>query len=620
MVCSVSPVAERFPTGLCSNGRTDHRQDRRTRKTVGLDTYRAAMYTTAGLDQLTFDELGTPLREVTFVVVDLETTGGRAGADAITEVGAVKVRGGQVLGELATLVDNGRGVPPMIAQLTGITTAMLVGAPTVGAVLPSFLEFAAGAVLVAHNAAFDTGFLRAACSQQGVAWPSPQVLCTVRLARRVLTRDEAPSVRLSALAQLLGARTTPTHRALDDARATVDVLHSLLERVGNLGVHSLEELLAFLPEVTVNQRRKRGLAEHLPHAPGVYLFRGPGAEVLYVGTATDLRRRVRSYFTGAETRRRIREMVTLAVHVDHVVCAHPLEAGVRELRLLGAHAPPYNRRSKFPLRAWWVVLTDEAFPRLSVVRTERAGALGPFRNRGRAAAAAELLAEATGMRTCTQRIAVHSPAAIPCALHEMGRCGAPCAGVQPALEYAAGPRQLARLVAGTDRAPLDRLRGRIGVLASSGRFEAAAVARDQTAALVEALRRRQRLAAVAAIDELVAARRDGAGGWHLAVVRAGRLAAAGHAVRGAAPMPVVELLVASAETVLAGPGPLRGAPAEEVALVARWLESPGVRLVRISSPWCEPASGAGSLGGWAVRARAAVGSVAHAEGRGWGGH
>jgi len=620
MVCSVSPVAERFPTGLCSNGRTDHRQDRRTRKTVGLDTYRAAMSTTAGLDQLTFDELGTPLREVTFVVVDLETTGGRAGADAITEVGAVKVRGGQVLGELATLVDSGRGVPPTIAQLTGITTAMLVGAPTVGAVLPSFLEFAAGAVLVAHNAAFDTGFLRAACAQQGVAWPSPQVLCTVRLARRVLTRDEAPSVRLSALAQLLGARTTPTHRALDDARATVDVLHSLLERVGNLGVHSLEELLAFLPEVTVNQRRKRGLAEHLPHAPGVYLFRGHGAEVLYVGTATDLRRRVRSYFTGAETRRRIREMVTLAVHVDHVVCAHPLEAGVRELRLLGAHAPPYNRRSKFPHRAWWVVLTDEAFPRLSVVRTERAGALGPFRNRGRAAAAAELLAEATGMRTCTQRIAVHSPAAIPCALHEMGRCGAPCAGVQPALEYAAGPRQLARLVAGTDRAPLDRLRGRIGVLASSGRFEAAAVARDQTAALVEALRTRQRLAALAAVDELVAARRDGAGGWHLAVVRAGRLAAAGHAVRGAAPMPVVELLVASAETVLAGPGPLRGAPVEEVALVARWLESPGVRLVRMSSPWCEPASGAGSLGGWAVRARAAAGSVAHAEGRGWGGH
>src|SRR4029453_17649982 len=104
--------------------------------------------------------------------------------------------------------------------------------------------------------------------------------------------DEAPSVRLSALAQLFGAPTTPTHRALDDARATVDVLHALIERVGNQGIQTYTELRAYLPNVTVAQRRKRVLAEGLPRRPGVYLFRGPGAEVLYVGTAVDLRRRV----------------------------------------------------------------------------------------------------------------------------------------------------------------------------------------------------------------------------------------------------------------------------------------------------------------------------------------
>lgn len=567
--------------------------------------------------QLTFDELGTPLRETTFVVVDLETTGGSPGSDAITEIGAVKIRGGQVIGELATLVDSGRGVPPMIAELTGITTAMLVGAPSVRTVLPSFLEFAAGAVLVAHNAPFDTGFLRAACTDLGVAWPKPPVLCTVKLARRVLTRDEAPSVRLSALAQLFHATTTPTHRALDDARATVDVLHALLERVGNLGVHSLEELLAFLPEVTASQRRKRGLAEHLPHSPGVYLFRGPGEEVLYVGTASDLRRRVRSYFTGSETRRRIREMVGLAVRVDHVVCAHPLEAGVRELRLLGAHAPPYNRRSTHPHRRWWVVLTDEAFPRLSVVRTEREGALGPFRARSEATAAAELLAEVTGLRTCTPRISARAPRGTPCALYEMGRCAAPCAGLQAAELYGAGPRSVLAVVAGTEDTALRAVRSRVEALAAAGRFEAAATARDQAVALVRVLRRRQRLAALAAVDELVAARRDGAGGWHLVVVRAGRLAAAGHAVRGVAPVPLVELLVASAETVLPGPGPLRGAPEEEVALVARWLESPGTRLVRTSTPWVEPAGGAGAWGPWAERASAAAQEAADTRGRRW---
>ncbi|MGA9610896.1 MAG: exonuclease domain-containing protein, partial [Mycobacterium sp.] len=169
------------------------------------------------------------LRDTTFVVVDLETTGGRMTArdglvaDAITEIGAVKVRGGVVLGEFATLVDPQRSIPPQIVQLTGITTAMVCDAPTIAAVLPMFLEFARGAVLVAHNAQFDTGFLRAAADQCGISWSRPQVLCTVQLARRVLSREEAPSVRLAALARLFAIASEPTHRALDDARATVEV-------------------------------------------------------------------------------------------------------------------------------------------------------------------------------------------------------------------------------------------------------------------------------------------------------------------------------------------------------------------------------------------------------------
>ena len=346
------------------------------------------------MPQLSFDELGTPLREVTFVVLDLETTGGSAATDAITEVGAVKVRGGEKVGELATLVDPGTGIPPVVVSLTGITQAMVSGAPRIGTVLPSVLEFLAGAVLVAHNSPFDTGFLRAACERLGLRWPRPPVLCTARLARAVLPPSETPSVRLSALAEMFDTSTRPTHRALDDARATVEVLHGLLERVGNLGVQSLEELLALAASAagtrpTDEQRRKRGLADHLPSAPGVYLFRGARDEVLYVGTSGDLRRRVRSYFTAAERRRRVRDMVALASRVDAVECAHALEAQVRELRLLGAHRPRFNRRSRTPYLAWWLLLTDEPFPRLSVVREPRDGAFGPFRSRKDAVAAME---------------------------------------------------------------------------------------------------------------------------------------------------------------------------------------------------------------------------------------
>ncbi len=239
----------------------------------------------------------------------------------ITEIGAVKVRGGEVLGEFQTLVNPRTEIPPFIAVLTGITNSMVADAPPIESALPAFLEFAAGCVLVAHNAPFDVGFLKHFAEQQGRPWPRFEVLDTAKLARRVITRDDAPNCKLSSLAKVFNSATTPNHRALSDARATVDVLHGLMERLGGLGVHTLEELQTFSSRVTTAQRRKRHLAEGLPHAPGVYLFRDDRARVLYVGTSRDLRTRVRSYFTASETRSRMGEMVGIATAVDGIECA-----------------------------------------------------------------------------------------------------------------------------------------------------------------------------------------------------------------------------------------------------------------------------------------------------------
>ena len=557
------------------------------------------------------------LRETTFVVVDLETTGGRTTGspetppDAITEIGAVKVRGGTVLGEFATLVDPQRSIPPQIVQLTGITTAMVCDAPTIDAVLPMFFEFARGSVLVAHNAGFDVGFLRAAAQRCDIAWPRPQVLCTVRLARRVLSREEAPSVRLAALARLFAAATEPTHRALDDARATVDVLHALIERVGNQGVHTYADLRAYLPDVTPAQRRKRVLAEGLPRRPGVYLFRGPSGEVLYVGTAVDLRRRVSQYFNGADPRGRIKEMVTLAGAVDHVECAHSLEAGVRELRMLAAHAPPYNRRSRFPHRWWWVVLSDEAFPRLSVIRAPRHDrVVGPFRSRADAGETAALLARFTGVRTCTKRLArsaLHGPA---CPVLEVSPC--PADRDASATQYAAATQRAADLIEGLDNAALADAVHQVTALAERRHYESAARLRDRLATAVDALWRAQRLRALATLSELIAAAPDGSGGWQLAVVRHGQLAAAGCAPRGVPPMPVVDAICAGAQAILPTPAPLGGALVEETALIVRWLAAPGVRLVRVSEAcdegaegWASPLRSAGVWAAWAAAARSA---------------
>lgn len=555
---------------------------------------------------------GLPLGDTTFVVVDLETTGGRATEsapgrgdhDQITEIGAVKVRGGEIIGELATLVDPGRAIPPQIVALTGITTAMVCDAPRIESVLPSFLEFARGAVLVAHNAGFDIGFLKAAAKRCDIAWPRPPVLCTVKLARRVLTRDEAPSVRLSALARLFSAATTPNHRALDDARATVDVLHGLIERVGNQGVHTYPDLRNYLPNVTPAQRGKRHLATGLPRSPGVYLFRGPGDEVLYVGTAVDLRRRVQQYFTGADPRTRMREMVALAAGVDHVECAHDLEAGVRELRLLAAHAPPYNRRSRFPHKWWWVVLTDEPFPRFSVVRRPPHGrVIGPFRARAEASETAALLARFTGVRTCTSRLsrtARHGPA---CPEVEIAPCPAPRDAA--AADYAPAPVRAQRVIDGDERSALCDVLAEVENLAARGRYETAARLRDHAATAIDALWRGQRLRSLVAVEELVAARPDGAGGWHLAVIRRGQLSSAGSARRGVPPMPVVEAICAAAQTILPLSAPLGGAMVEETALIARWLGHPGVRIVRADDGYASPLGAAGGLAQWAALARSA---------------
>jgi DNA polymerase III subunit epsilon len=578
--------------------------------------------------QGTFDDLGTPLAECTFVVVDLETTGGSAADSAITEIGAVKVRGGRQLGEFATLVDPQAPVPPFITVLTGITDAMVVAAPRIDSVLPAFLEFARGCVLVAHNAPFDTGFLRHACMTRGYPWPSFPIVDTADLARRVLTRDEVANCRLATLARHFRSATEPCHRALADARATVDVLHGLLERLGSFQVHTLEELRAFARTPTPEQQRKRHLAEAVPSAPGVYLFEADDGEVLYVGKSSDLRTRVRSYFTAAETRRRVREMIGIAERVRPIVCATDLEAEVRELRLIAEHKPRYNRRSKFPERQIWIKLTTgEAFPRLSIVRSTRAdGAayLGPFSSARQAEAARAVLHAAVPLRQCTQRLSprlIAQGRAGSCVLGEIGRCGAPCEGRESVERYARNVRLAHSILTGDVRPVMAASLARIDRLTAELRYEEAATQRDRLAAFVRGAARSQRLAALARIGQLVAARPGFAGGWDLAVVRYGRLAAAGTAAAGVDPRTSISALVATAETV---PGPdapggsagtslVQRASAEEMECVLRWLDLPGVRLAEVTDVWSCPAHGAEGVRQWIEDAYADAG--APGEGR-----
>jgi DNA polymerase-3 subunit epsilon len=550
--------------------------------------------------QLTFDDLGPPLHETTFVVVDLETDGGSPADAGITEIGAVKVRGGEVIGQFQSLVRLGRPLPPFIRALTGITDEMLLTAPSLAAVLPAFLEFARGAVLVAHNAPYDVGFLRGACALLEQPWPDPPVLDTARLARHALTRDEVPNCKLATLARHFRAATTPNHRALADAQATVDVLHGLIERVGNLGVHSLTELQGYSSRVPEARRRKRHLAEGLPEGPGVYVFEDEQGAALYVGTSRSIRRRVLSYFTAAETRRRMTEMVGLADRVVAVPCATPLEAQVRELRTIAARAPRYNRRSTRPQSNVWLKLTVERFPRISLVGSVRddygAGAryIGPFSSRRTAQAAAEAIAEAIPLRTCTQAL-TSRPKASACVLADLGKCPAPCVGAIGPEDYAEVVRR-ARAALGADpQEVVAAATDRMGALADQERYEEAAAWRDRLAALLRGIDTTATADLLGRTPQLVAARPTDDLGWEVHVLRHGRLAAAGRIPPDVDPTGPLTAILAGADSVAAPPRPVSAALPEETQVLARWLFTAGVRLVDVQGPALAlPRRGAGA--------------------------
>ena len=539
--------------------------------------------------QLSLSDLGTQLSDCVFVIVDLETTGG-AGIDAgITEIGAVKVHGGEVIGEFTTLVNPGSPIPPFIATLTGITDSMVSGSPGVQTAVSMFLDFAGECVFVAHNAPYDIGFLKGACTKFDIAWPNNKVIDTVRIARLALHRDEVRNCKLATLSSFFRTEVQPTHRAFDDARATTDVMHRLFERLGNYGVHTLEDLNAFTSRVSDVQRNKKGLADGLPAKPGVYIFEDPQGRPLYIGTSKNIRNRVRTYFTAAETRRRMSEMIEIAQQVRPIVCSTILEAKIRELRLIVSEQPRYNRRSRAADSVSWVKLTAEPAPRLIITKEIKddsefgARYIGPFTSRGAANSVIDVINGTIALRTCTSKIAAQPRTNIPgCVRAELGKCAAPCTREHDRELYLQVVNHAGVSMSGSTSTVVAHITKVMETLAAAERFEEAAMWREALGNYVNAVFRTERLRWIATTSELVAAQNTIDGGWEIHVIRYGRLAAAGVVEPGFDPWPHVAALVASAEFVEPGIEPAPAGVTEEAFDLLRWLESDGVRLVASS--------------------------------------
>ena len=543
------------------------------------------------MTQLSFEALGTPLYEVEFCVLDLETTGATARDCEITEIGAVKYRGGELTGTFATLVNPGVGIPPMITVLTGITEQMVFEAPRIEKVLPSFLEFCRDAVIVGHNIRFDLSFLDAASQRLGheLAGTGPgerRQLDTVRLARRLI-RSEVRDLTLASLARHYRSPITPIHRALDDAKATAYVFHALLERAGTIGVTGLDELLMLPTARGAANYKKIHLADGLPRRPGVYLFLDRDGRVLYIGKAENLRTRVRSYFYGDE-RRRIADLLAQVHRIDYRLCAHPLEAEVTELRLIHAHRPPFNQRSRPPKRTVFVKLTDEAFPRLSVghkLMSKGRAWLGPFRSKRTADLVVEALWASTRIRRCTGAAGSRAGA---CAPSQMGVALCPCSGELNRDRYL---QVVDGMVGSFDHDPapvLDPLAEKMLRLSSEQRYEEAAQMRDRHRALARALERSRAWRALSSGGRLELEGERG----EMVVVESGRLLAAWNRDE---PTPLLAQRWGPGDEA-SDPAPPNMEAAEEAHLIWQWMTSGRVRVLDASGPLALPVAPIPSLG------------------------
>jgi DNA polymerase III subunit epsilon len=538
------------------------------------------------------DCLAEPLETATFVVVDLETTGGGPGrGDSIIEIGAVKVAGGRVVDTFQTLIDPRRSLPRFITRLTGISDDMLAGRPAVAEALPAFADFAGEAVMVAHNARFDRAFLDAAWREILGAPVTRNFLCTLRLARRLL-----PTLRkrsLDALAGHYGIPCVDRHRALGDARMTAEVLFHFLEALPRRGVLRVAEALDFQGLASDGRRffcmLPRSAVATLPRRPGIYRFTGESGELLYIGKATDLQQRVSSYLTNSAGHSR--KTLDLIRHIRAVSVEETgseLEASLLEAEQIRAHQPPYNvLRKHLPRIAYLKLTVADRHPRLSIAARpsgRRARFFGPFRSRAHADRALDSLVRAFRLRTCAGRLDP-APAVAPCFQGQIGNCTMPCNATAATDAYAAQVRDFTAFFDEDGDAVFQLLEQRRDELSDGLLFESAARVQRDIDLLRHLRKRRQQMSWIVERHNFAVVQPTGDGGFAVYLVVHGRLVDRRRLDEETDLAELVELVADHLAT--ARP---RGLAPEEVdgtTILAAWLRDRGEAdgyVIRIDAP------------------------------------
>ena len=557
------------------------------------------------------------LREASFVVVDVETTGLSAARHRVTELAMVRLAplegaNWRVMDSFQSLVNPEQFIPPFITQHTGITNAMVYGKPTFGEIIPEINGFIAklsAPTLAGHNVNFDHGFLTHSFERAGeIFLPAQGLLCTCRLARRLLPQLRSKS--LKSVQDYFGIRNPRQHRALGDAEATANILARFIELAGEMEIETLEDFLRLQYAKPNYARRKtkrevslREKVRAFPERPGVYTMTSADGTVLYVGKAKNLHNRVASYFSESNTEgTKLVKMMRAVREITYEETGSELSALLLESRKIKELRPRFNSLDKwYKPQSFLRLDVQHDFPELSFIRKpapDGAEYFGPFKSREAAEALMEILNHAFKLRECGEKFRIGEHVK-PCLYYDIQRCGAPCALKQSKEEYRMEVQRMQEFLAAGDEGILAHVEQIMRASADRLDFEEAEFYKRRLFELRRVLGTGDRESASVSANDFVILNplhfKEGAGAGQCEVlfIRFGQLLK--QITLGAGHLAIAEQWFARQLRLYYGTSsaipPSAGKPEiDEMRILARWVESSrkkGSRIVYLSEAWEE---------------------------------
>ena len=367
------------------------------------------------------------------VFLDLETTGATASFDRITEIGLIEVEHGEYVREWSSLVNPQMRIPPFIESLTGISDDMVALAPTFAEVAQELKSRIHGKVLIAHNARFDYGFLKAEFGRLDIKY-SPDILCTVKLSRKLYPGHARHN--LDSLMDRHAIACEARHRALGDARVLWDLLQKWR---GELGADAINAAAAAqIKSPTLPPGLSELVLDELPEAPGVYLFYGENDLPIYIGKSVNLRTRVLSHFSSDVRISKDMRIVQQVKRIDWKETAGELGALLEEARLVKKLLPTMNHqlRRNSDLCAYIWQPGQRGAPELASAAdidfSDTTNVYGVFRSKRAAVDTLRKLAQA--FELCLKECGLEKGAGA-CFAHQIKRCHGVCAGKESPAQH-----------------------------------------------------------------------------------------------------------------------------------------------------------------------------------------